>query len=189
MLRRYPASSNPDVPAILRVSNSPGAVAKDETFLKSYRAAQIRSYFFGDPLGGNGIALNPHSQSLAFSEVAVYRAVNPNASSMTADFLPGVDEDDDEYDPTPTGNGMGGKGFEKIEPGQSLLNAIAAIKFASAGADQAQIRDAAVMGFVYVAEVDETKKRIRFLAPHPGRWGDRVLVVGEWPTGVGDLVS
>ncbi|KAF2148935.1 hypothetical protein K461DRAFT_231722 [Myriangium duriaei CBS 260.36] len=189
MQRRYPAGSGPDTPAILRVSNSTGAVARDENFLKAHRAAQIRSYFFGDPRGGTGVALNPHSVTLAFSEVAVFRAVDPNASSMKADFLPGQDDDDDEYDPSAADTGSSDRLFEKVEPAQHLLNAIAAIKFAPATASQAQIRDAAVMGFVYVAEVDEARKRIRFLAPHPGRWGDRVLVVGEWPAGVGDLVS
>jgi polyribonucleotide 5'-hydroxyl-kinase len=40
-----------------------------------------------------------------------------------------------------------------------------------------------------VAEVDETRRKVRFLAPHPSRWGDRALVWGNWPEGVGDLVA
>lgn len=45
------------------------------------------------------------------------------------------------------------------------------------------------MGYLYVADVDETKKRVRFLAPHPQRWGDRALVWGSLPEPVADLVT
>ena len=109
------------------------------------------------------------------------------------DLLPGHDndDDDDDYDPSATASGLGGAGklFERLEPSQGLLNMVAAVKYAGAASSQEQIRDAPVMGFVYVAEVDETRKRIRFLAPHPGRWGDKVLVIGNWPESVGDLVT
>ncbi|PNS18645.1 hypothetical protein CAC42_5184 [Sphaceloma murrayae] len=179
------SSSSPDGPTVLRIATSPGAVSRDPTFLKSHRAAQIRSYFFGEPR--LGMPLNPHSQTLSFSELVIYRVIDPNAAKLKADFMPGGedDDDDDEYDPAASGD----RDLEKVEPSQALLNAVLAIKFATEKEGTERIRDAPVMGFVYVAEVDEVRKRVRFLAPHPGRWGERVLVAGSWPEGVSDLVS
>lgn len=187
MLRQYPTSGYPETPYVLRVAPSPGAVARDEKFLKAHRAAQLKTYFFGNTRGTNGVALNPHSQTLPFSEVAIYRAVNPSATDLAVNFLPGQDDDDDDYNPAPAPGGS--KLFEKVEPMPNLLNTVVAVKYASPSATQEEIRDAAVMGFVYVAEVDTGKKRIRFLAPHQDRWTDKVMVVGEWPASVGDLIS
>lgn len=43
------------------------------------------------------------------------------------------------------------------------------------------IRAAGVMGFVYVSDVDEQKRKVKMLAPVSGRLGDRPLVWGKWP--------
>lgn len=43
------------------------------------------------------------------------------------------------------------------------------------------VRDANVAGFVYVADVDEKRRRLRVLAPVSARLGDRPLVWGPWP--------
>lgn len=43
------------------------------------------------------------------------------------------------------------------------------------------VRAASVMGFVYVSDVDEEKRKIKLLAPVGGRLGDRPLVLGSWP--------
>lgn len=43
------------------------------------------------------------------------------------------------------------------------------------------IRYASVMGFVYVADVEPERRRLKILAPVNGRLGDRPLVWGHWP--------
>lgn len=43
------------------------------------------------------------------------------------------------------------------------------------------VRTAGVMGFVYVSDVDEERRKIKILAPMGGRLGDRPLVLGRWP--------
>lgn len=43
------------------------------------------------------------------------------------------------------------------------------------------IRAASVMGFVYVSDVDEERRKIKLLAPVGGRLGDRPLIWGRWP--------
>jgi len=115
--------------------------------------------------------------------------VDPNASATTISFLPGMDDDDDDNKGSFAQGGKGSAMFEQVTPTQGMVNAVLAIKFAGGNAGDEAIRDSCVMGFVYVSEVDETRKKVRFLAPHPSRWGDRALVWGSWPDGVGDLVA
>ena len=43
------------------------------------------------------------------------------------------------------------------------------------------IRWATVMGFVYVADVEPEKRRLKILSPVSGRLGDRPLVWAHWP--------
>lgn len=178
------ASSNAtDEPiTVLRLAPSPGAVARDARFMIARRNAQIRSYFFGD----SKTSLSPHSQVWDFGDLAIYRAVDPTvAQSSAIDFAPGADDDDDDdYDPAAEE-----KQLVRVTPTLALTHSILAIKFAPGSASPDAIRDACVMGFVYVADVDEAKKKVRFLTPHPNRWGDKALVWGPWPEPVGDLVG
>jgi len=43
------------------------------------------------------------------------------------------------------------------------------------------VRAASVMGFLYVSDVDEERRKIKLLAPVSGRLGDQPLVWGKWP--------
>lgn len=43
------------------------------------------------------------------------------------------------------------------------------------------IRAASVVGFVYVSDVDDERRKIKLLAPLSGRLGDRPAVWGTWP--------
>lgn len=43
------------------------------------------------------------------------------------------------------------------------------------------VRASTVMGFVYVSDVDEEKRRVKLLAPVGGRIDNRPLVFGRWP--------
>ena len=43
------------------------------------------------------------------------------------------------------------------------------------------VRAASVMGFVYVSDVEEEKRKIKLLSPVSGRLGDRPFVWATWP--------
>jgi polyribonucleotide 5'-hydroxyl-kinase len=43
------------------------------------------------------------------------------------------------------------------------------------------IRQAPVMGFVAIADVDEDRRRLKILSPVSGQLGNRPLVWGRWP--------
>lgn len=75
-------------------------------------------------------------------------------------------------------------------PPSALSNTLIAITHAPANAPPSEIRDASVMGFVYVADVDAEKRKIRVLAPVGGRMPARALVWGKkWPGEVVGLVG
>lgn len=70
-----------------------------------------------------------------------------------------------------------------------MQNAILAIVHAEPNDSQENIRDTSVIGFVYVTEIDEKRKKLRLLAPLSGRLPNKAFVWGAWPEGVGDLVG
>ena len=70
-----------------------------------------------------------------------------------------------------------------------MQNAILAIVHADTSDTQENIRDASVIGFVYIAEVDEKRKKLKILAPLSGRLPNKAMIWGSWPEGVGDLVG
>jgi len=69
----------------------------------------------------------------------------------------------------------------------SLENTLLAITHAAPNAPLHEIRDASIMGFLYVADVDEKKGKVRVLAPVGGRAPARAMIWGrKWP---GELVG
>lgn len=78
--------------------------------------------------------------------------------------------------------------FERIKPIPEMTGSLVAIKHCIGKSSGDDVKASAVKGYLFVAEVDEVKRRVRFLAPHPQTWGDRALVLGQgWPEAVGDL--
>jgi polyribonucleotide 5'-hydroxyl-kinase len=70
-----------------------------------------------------------------------------------------------------------------------MQNSLIAIVQADPNDSHESIRDASVMGFIYVAEVDEKRKKMRILAPLSGRLPNRAMVWGSWPEGIGGLLD
>ncbi|KAH8425422.1 cleavage polyadenylation factor subunit CLP1 [Aspergillus melleus] len=72
----------------------------------------------------------------------------------------------------------------------TLANSLLAITHAPPTATPAEIRDSSIMGFLYVADVDSEKGKIRVLAPVGGRVPPRAIVWGKgWPEEVVGLVG
>jgi polyribonucleotide 5'-hydroxyl-kinase len=166
---------------VLRISKPGGAIDKDASFMKQFQNRQIKQYFFGTPRD----SLNPHTHIINFNELNIWRA---NSSALAKD----ADVDDDDMAYAPPGSSGGGADFERVTPSMQMLGRMVAIKFCSGTeTDEVAIRDSAVMGFAYVSEVEDAdkKKRVRFLSPHPQRWGDRAVVWGGWPDAMTDLVG
>ena len=79
MSRRFgkQASAAPDGVFIVKLDKSGGCVDRDDEYLKQFRQAQIREYFFGDAKN----SLSPHTQLVDFSEVAIYRLAESQCRS------------------------------------------------------------------------------------------------------------
>jgi polyribonucleotide 5'-hydroxyl-kinase len=79
--------------------------------------------------------------------------------------------------------------FYKVEPSPQMQNATLAIVHADPSDPQETIRDASVIGFIYVAEVDEKRRKLKILAPLSGRLPNKAMIWGSWPEGVTDMVG
>jgi polyribonucleotide 5'-hydroxyl-kinase len=70
-----------------------------------------------------------------------------------------------------------------------MVNSLLAITSASANDRQDLIRDSSVRGYMYVADIDEGKRKVKLLSPQPGQVPTNALVLGSFPEDVAALVS
>lgn len=95
--------------------------------------------------------------------------------------------DEEEYDPSSLGMASGI--CERVSITPEIQNCLLAITCVSPNESQEAIRDSSIKGYVYVAEVDETKKKVRLLSPQPGMVPSNALILGSWPESVVGLVA
>ena len=69
-----------------------------------------------------------------------------------------------------------------------LQNSLLAVTFAQQNDSLDNIRDATIMGYVYVSSVDEGKRKVTLLSPVGGRVPTNAMIWGTWPEEVVDLV-
>lgn len=79
--------------------------------------------------------------------------------------------------------------YERVAPSAALTNKLLAITTANPNDRHEVIRDSSVRGYVYVADVDEAKRKVRLLSPQPGHLPGSAMVLGSWPEDVAGLVS
>lgn len=217
--------------SVVKLAKSGGCVDRDDAFMKSVREAQIRSYFFGNPIpstassalslsatsSGTAIALSPHAQQLDYDSLSIYDITavdddddyDPSTFGLNNSFLPGgIDEPEASTNPqneTPSNSIVPGLGstmaptsnqplpsrpvpLRRLPPSStsppplSLENGLLAITHVAPNASPAEIRDSSIIGFLYVANVDDKKSKLRVLAPLGGRVPSRAIIWGrKWP--------
>ncbi|KAK5687825.1 Cleavage polyadenylation factor subunit clp1 [Elasticomyces elasticus] len=179
--RRYGVNKSLDSGlTVLKLAKPGGAIERDASYMKQLRTRQIRQYFFGS----SKESLSPHSHMIGFDDMTIYRA-KPASGEVEK-----YGADDEDYDPSSSSAVVSTSAtFEKISPSAAMTGSLIAIKFCPSNSEDYTVRDSAVVGYLYVADVDEPRKKVRFLAPHPQRWGDRALVWAQWPEAVADLVT
>ncbi|KAF2129546.1 Clp1-domain-containing protein [Dothidotthia symphoricarpi CBS 119687] len=170
LTRRYTHRPTEDTVSVIRLDKSGGCVDRTEDYMRTLRHAQMREYFFGH--GENALA--PSSQTADFSDIHIFRIID---GATNPAFLPG-DADEHDYEAAV---------YEKITPSAQIQGRMLAITTASHMDKQQVIRDASVRGYVYVADVDEGKRKIRLLSPQPGQTPANAMVVGSWPEDVPGL--
>ncbi|MCJ1477644.1 Cleavage polyadenylation factor subunit clp1 [Lambiella insularis] len=168
------SSSAHESVSVIKLDKSGGCVDRDSEYMDQLRQAQIREYFFGDAR----TPLSPHTQQIDFSELAVYRFAEPSAGVMSS-FLPGGEVEDVPKDVV----------FDRVQPSAEMQSRVLAVVQAEPNESPEGVRDASVVGFIYVAEVDEKKRKVRILAPMGGRVPRKAMVWGLWPEVMGELVG
>ena len=96
--------------------------------------------------------------------------IDVSASALLSSLLPGGEEDD-----------SAPAIYEQIEPSPGMQNSVLAIVDADRNESQQSIRDANVIGFIYISDVDEKKRKLRMLAPASGRLPGKAMIWGTWP--------
>jgi polyribonucleotide 5'-hydroxyl-kinase len=163
---------------------------------------------------GTTITLSPHGQQLDFDKLSIYNITIPEEDDdydpanlgVNESFLPGGSDDIDipksESALPGLDSGAQSSAHQHLSsepfpltkltspPPLALQNTLLAITHAGPSAPLTEIRDASVMGFAYVASVDEKRCKINLLAPVPGRIPPRALIWGrKWPGEVVGLVG
>lgn len=73
------------------------------------------------------------------------------------------------------------QGVTREDPSTSMQQWTLAIMHATPKESPDTVSAASVMGFLYVSDVDEERRKIKLLSPVSGRLGDQPLVWGKWP--------
>lgn len=187
MKRRFGSGQEEPI-AIVKLDKSGGCVDRDAAYMRQLRQAQIYEYFFGR----GSITLSPYSQFVDFSQMAIYKVLDDNHQNGEYSGGGGDEDDDEDYAPSLSigaSTNASRSIFMKVEPSMSLQNCLLAITHADPNASQATIRDSSVMGYVFVAEVDEIKKKVKLLCPVGGRVPSKAMIWGAWPEDVLDLLN
>ncbi|CAJ2514093.1 Uu.00g022120.m01.CDS01 [Anthostomella pinea] len=149
---------------VVGLDKSGGVVERDAGFMQQVREAAIREYFFGS----SKTTLSPFTQQMDFAALSMWKVNQAPTAS-----------DEDSYS----------EAIEKAEPSLMMQNCTLAVMYATVHDTAETIRDSNVMGFVYVAEVDEKRRKLKVLAPVSARLGDRPLLWGSWPEPMVSLVG
>lgn len=190
--------NSPETIAVIKLNKSGGCVDRDEAYMQALRAAQIRSYFYGNPRLSNGISLQPRQQQVDFSTLTVWRRISSTPDPTNGMAGMGHDDDDESFlpggldDESSSYHASGSKValpasqiYERMTgPVAAMRQSVLAVLNCEPEADQEVIRDASVMGFLYVTDTDEGRGRISLLSPVAGRVPNRAIVWAGWPESV-----
>ncbi|KAK3487896.1 Pre-mRNA cleavage complex II protein Clp1-domain-containing protein [Neurospora hispaniola] len=136
---------------VLGLDKSDGAVQIDKAWRQKSTETAIKEYFFG----GIKARLSPFTQSASFDELVVFRAP------------------DEPYEGAPV--------LERVEITPEMAHWTLAVMIASVTDSPQAIRFSSVKGFIVIADVDQERRRVKFLSPVSGRLGNHPLIWGRWP--------
>ena len=155
---------------MIRLDKSGGCVDRSEEYMKQLRHAQIRQYFFGK----RDETLAPSSQTADFGDLHIFKITDANSTTHAA-------PSNDYVSSAPI--------YENIMPSSVIQDSVLAITTASPKDQHEVIRDASVRGYIYVADVDEVRRKVKLLSPQPGQTPGSAMVLGSWPEDVPGLVN
>ncbi|KAF3904597.1 hypothetical protein ABW21_db0203878 [Orbilia brochopaga] len=175
--------STPSV-GVVKLPSSSGVVDREAVFKRACRDAAVKRYFFGDvkcTLSPYTVSIDLDPTSGITGTLALWEVVDSNADARTnISFLP-IGEDEAALQGTEDVV----RRVELADIGKRFENTVLAVLQVDAkDAGAKDMGESAVMGFVYVQEVDEKVRRMKVLSPVPGRVPPKVLLAGKWPEGM-----
>lgn len=86
MLRRFNGlrMGTNEMTTVIKLDRSGGSVDRDNEYLRRYRQAQVREYFFGD----SKVSLSPHTQQVDYSQLSVYKIPECKPERFSSRHLP-----------------------------------------------------------------------------------------------------
>ncbi|KAL7269646.1 Cleavage polyadenylation factor subunit clp1 [Rhizina undulata] len=169
MARRFEDRKTNPV-TVVKLPKSGGCVDRDETYLKHARERSIREYFFGEPKR----TLSPYTMTVGFQDLNLFRV--GEASMLNSSVLPIGHEESQAL-------------LTRVEASGLLQHSVLAVLHADLNDPVEIMAESTVMGFVYIASVDEQKQYMKILAPVSGRLPPKPLVVSSWPEPTFTLVG
>ncbi|KAI8924444.1 Pre-mRNA cleavage complex II protein Clp1-domain-containing protein [Entophlyctis helioformis] len=163
--------------SVLKLNKSGGAVARDKDVRRKLQIQRVKEYFYGC----SKTELVPFNQTVPFSDVAVRRVGEGTLAPSSA--LPiGMERKQQETR------------FLKVEAGDILLHSVLAVshtllpgaidahgvptKIYTQDEEAQALLESSIAGFVYIAEVNDTKRKMTVLSPNPGRLPKTFLLMG-----------
>ncbi|KAI5813339.1 Pre-mRNA cleavage complex II protein Clp1-domain-containing protein [Pyronema omphalodes] len=155
---------------VVKVPKSGGCVDRDESFLKQSRETAVKEYFFGEPKR----TLSPYTMAVSFDDMNVWRV--GQASNVSSELLPAGEE-------------LKQPLYTQTEPSILLQHSILAVLNAELNYTEEMMAESTVMGFVYVASVEEQTRRMKILAPISGKLPAKPLIASSFPEPTFSLVG
>jgi polyribonucleotide 5'-hydroxyl-kinase len=159
--------------SIVLLDKSEGVVERDDAFMKQLREATIKEYFFGDFKR----SLDPTTQIIDYDTLTIYKIPERKRSILIPSTLIALHA---KFQTALEGYGVE-EGVVRAEADPSMESWILTVMNASNHDSVETIQQANVLGFLHVASVDESRRKLRVLAPSAGRLGDRPVIWGRWP--------
>ncbi|KAI5806749.1 Pre-mRNA cleavage complex II protein Clp1-domain-containing protein [Peziza echinospora] len=191
MARKYPSqfqtSSTPTsttTPIVIKLAKSGGCVDRPASFLQQSRNHAVKSYFFGEEPKRT---LSPYTMTVDYTAVKIFRLIDVEGARGNTSLLPGggLEDEDAVVSGVPQVRLL-----ERVdEPSRMLMNSVLAVLACDVNEPLGAMVEASVVGFVYVVDVEEPKRRMKILAPVAGRLPNRPLVVGYFPEATVNLVG
>ncbi|KAG0670984.1 Cleavage polyadenylation factor subunit clp1 [Maudiozyma exigua] len=144
----------------IRFPKLSGIIESDETYDRSLQRSATREYFYGN----SNTALSPFSVTVDYEDLMIWEPVNlinvgEPASIDSTNLL--------QLKPV------------TITPG-SIQHALIGITYADKHAKSEDVRNAPLLGFALITEVNEKRRKIRILVPVPGNFPNNATILTSY---------
>ncbi|KAG1054862.1 hypothetical protein G6F43_003150 [Rhizopus delemar] len=160
-MNRILSAKQPEI-SIIKLSKSGGVVERDKQFKNLLQRTKVHEYFYGTPK----CELSPYSMLINYDDVKIWRVGDVIAPSSALPL------------------GMEGSSNEtqvvKVDSHEMCLHSILAILNAAPDEHENRLLESNVVGFIYISDVNEEKRKLTILSPSPGRLPKQHLLMGSF---------